>query len=182
MPRRNGNIARLPNATRNRVNKMLRDGAPYQDIIRRLGSKGFGLSKHNLSEWFMGGYQDWLKDNERLELMSARRARAWQIVKANRGQPMQQAALHLAASHVYELLQEFDPETLKENFKGDSADYARIARALSHVSDGSLKHEKHRAKLAELKNKTKPEPDPASEPGGLKPETLRKIEQQASLL
>ena len=62
---RNGKVARLPEPLRNRVNNMLEDGLRYRDIILKLQQDGglpYPLSEMNLSNWYRGGYQEWLRD------------------------------------------------------------------------------------------------------------------------
>ena len=60
---RNGKIARLPEPTRNLINVMLQDNTPYRAIIERLNHTAdlpYPISEMNLSNWYRGGYQDWL--------------------------------------------------------------------------------------------------------------------------
>lgn len=59
--RRNGKVARLPFALREQINRMLGDGLPYKTIIQNLGEPGKHLNEDNLSNWRLGGYQDFLK-------------------------------------------------------------------------------------------------------------------------
>jgi hypothetical protein len=59
--RRNGKVARLPAALRDQINQMLDDGVPYKTIIKRLGEPGQHLNDDNISNWRLGGYQDYLK-------------------------------------------------------------------------------------------------------------------------
>lgn len=65
---RNGKIARLPEPTRNLINQMLDDGFIYRAIITRLRHLEpplpYCISEMNLSNWFHGGYQDWLRKQE----------------------------------------------------------------------------------------------------------------------
>ncbi|HWI55928.1 MAG TPA: hypothetical protein VNZ22_01785 [Bacillota bacterium] len=70
-PRRNGKIARLPKATRDLLNHRLDDNLPYHVIIDELGEAGEGLSPQNLSHWVQGGYQDYLRQQERLDQAKA---------------------------------------------------------------------------------------------------------------
>src|SRR5258706_8651434 len=58
--RRNGKVARLPSALREQINQMLDDGVPYKAIIERLGDAGKHLNEDNISNWRLGGYQDYL--------------------------------------------------------------------------------------------------------------------------
>lgn len=59
--RRNGKVARLPAALCNQINLMLDDGVPYKQIIASLCPAGAHLNEDNLSNWRLGGYQDYLK-------------------------------------------------------------------------------------------------------------------------
>src|SRR5690242_20589736 len=59
--RRNGKVARLPSAVRAQINRMIDDGVPYKVIIEKLGETGKHLNESNLSNWRLGGYQDYLK-------------------------------------------------------------------------------------------------------------------------
>ncbi|HWX18672.1 MAG TPA: hypothetical protein VN578_02085 [Candidatus Binatia bacterium] len=60
---RNGKVARLPASTRDLINGMLEDGLSYPAIIDKLQTAGclpYPLSEMNLSNWYHGGYRDWL--------------------------------------------------------------------------------------------------------------------------
>ena len=59
--RRNGKVARLPLALREQINHMLDDGVPYKKIIAKLGQAGKHLNEDSISNWRLGGYQDYLK-------------------------------------------------------------------------------------------------------------------------
>lgn len=73
---RNGKIARLPKAIRDRLNQQIQDGVPGKDLVRWLNLndevrdvllKHFNakdITEQNLSEWKQGGYQDWLTHQE----------------------------------------------------------------------------------------------------------------------
>ena len=58
--RRNGKVARLPLALREQINHMLDDGVPYKKIIAKLGEAGKHLKEDNISNWRLGGHQDYL--------------------------------------------------------------------------------------------------------------------------
>ena len=66
--RRTGKVARLPAATREKLNQMLDDGLPYADIIQALGPQAAHLTPDNLSNWSRGGFQDWLVLQDRHSL------------------------------------------------------------------------------------------------------------------
>ena len=58
--RQTGKFARLPKTLRDKINTLIQDGVPYQDIIDSLGEVGKDLNIVNLSRWKDGGHQDWL--------------------------------------------------------------------------------------------------------------------------
>src|SRR4051812_18485402 len=64
--RRRGNVARLPKTLRDLVNAMLDDGKPYSEIVQALQNSADPILPHpvterNISNWFEGGYQDYLR-------------------------------------------------------------------------------------------------------------------------
>src|SRR5689334_19031616 len=69
---RTGKVARLPQATRDKLNQMLLDGVPYLSIIESLAQEAPGLLEINISRWRSGGYLDWLR---KLEISDALRAK-----------------------------------------------------------------------------------------------------------
>ncbi|HEX4264631.1 MAG TPA: hypothetical protein VH597_09855 [Verrucomicrobiae bacterium] len=72
-----GKIARLPAAIRYELNRRLENGVLGKDIVpwlnalpevQRVLTEMFGgqpISENNLSNWRRGGFQDWLRDQER---------------------------------------------------------------------------------------------------------------------
>jgi hypothetical protein len=72
MKTRNGKIARLPHEVREELNLRLERSEPSPRLlawlnalpeVREFVRRDFGgepVSKHNLSQWRLGGYQDWL--------------------------------------------------------------------------------------------------------------------------
>ncbi len=72
MSTRNGKIARLPARIRNQLNQRLDDGAEGPELLDWLNAlpevhqvmqaqfNGAPVNKQNLSEWRMGGFQEWL--------------------------------------------------------------------------------------------------------------------------
>src|SRR5262249_50394297 len=148
---RTGDVARLPYELRTELNKMIRDGVPYADIIQKLGAPVAHLNTDHLYRWKFGGYEDWLKDQARLDDMGRKRELAMQIVRDNEGGAFQQAGLHLAASQIYEALEAFDPDELKALLRLDPQVYPRLVQALFKLSDGNLKYDRYRAEVEEKK-------------------------------
>jgi hypothetical protein len=77
----NGKIGRLPKQIRDELNHRLEDGEPGGNILEWLNALpavmamlavGFGggqISAQNLSNWRRGGFQHWLKQQERRNLV-----------------------------------------------------------------------------------------------------------------
>jgi hypothetical protein len=65
---RNGKVARLPEETRNQINRMLEDGVPYRAIVAHLQHSEpplpYPVSEMNISNWRHGGYQEWRQQQE----------------------------------------------------------------------------------------------------------------------
>jgi hypothetical protein len=73
-PKRRDKLAQLPKDIRAQVNTMLDNGSSYGQIIQWLAENGHpGFNKVNLHNWQRGGYQDWVRANERLETQTAHR-------------------------------------------------------------------------------------------------------------
>ena len=182
--RRTGKIARLPYEVRTVVNMKLRDGRPYAEIIDYLAAEGQGrdFNDQNLTNWSQGGHQDWLKEQGRLEEMKAKREFAMEIVKQNDGSKLHEANLHLAASQIYDVLTDFDPERLKSLLDEKPENYAIIANSLAKLSKGAIEIQKYKDAneralkiLAEAKKGTEGG-------GGLSAETIDRIEKELKLL
>ncbi len=62
-----GKVARLPEATRHQINRMIEDGLTYRAIIERLRQPGaaplpYPISEMNLSNWRKSGYAEWQEE------------------------------------------------------------------------------------------------------------------------
>src|ERR1035437_8716347 len=108
----NGKIARLPRNIRNELNHRLDDGEPGGRILEWLNTLSavqtllnaeFGggrINAQNLSNWRKGGYQDWLKQQERRNLLRELTENAEELATDARGVEI---ANHLSAVLVAEL-------------------------------------------------------------------------------
>ena len=73
---RNGKIARLPRRVREQLNRRLEDGEPGEPLLAWLNGLpevgevlknqfgGVPINKQSLSQWRLGGYQDWLRHED----------------------------------------------------------------------------------------------------------------------
>jgi hypothetical protein len=191
---RTGKIARLKKLHRDAVNGMLRDNCSAESVIRFVAelaeageqdADGAAIqipNDQNITNWREGGFADWLKEQTRLDDMRAKREFALEIVKQNEGGKIHEAGLNLAASQIFELLQDFDVATLKEQLAEDPENYSKIVSALARISKEALGFEKYRELVAESKRKIEAALDADKGKGGITPETLEKIRNELNLL
>ena len=178
---RTGKIARAPFPVRTHVNELLRDGAKYAAIIKFLEGHEIHVNEVNITNWQQGGYQDWLKEQTRLEDMKAKREFAMRIVQENEGSNIHEAGLQLAASQIFEVLEDIDVEDLKEKLANDPENFSKIVGALAKISKEALGFEKFKQIVLEQKRKIEAALSTAKR-SGLTPETLATIEQAAAML
>lgn len=178
---RTGKIARAPFAVRTHVNELLRDGAKYAAIIKFLEGHEIHVNETNITNWQQGGYQDWLKEQTRLEDMRAKREFALRIVQDNEGSNIHEAGLQLAASQIFEVLEDINVEDLKAKLANDPENFSKIVGALAKISKEALGFEKFKQLVLEQKRKIEAALNTAKK-SGLTPETLATIEQAAAML
>ncbi|HEY5913180.1 MAG TPA: hypothetical protein VJA21_21525 [Verrucomicrobiae bacterium] len=142
--RRRGKVARLPDRVRHLVNVMLRDGAPYADIIKELANHGYTLNVDNLSRWHSGGFQTWLHEEALLDDQHARLGFANRVVGAKDSRLIQEASIRIAILRMYTLLLDFNPLVLKDRIADNPGAYTRILTALCKLTSGALKLERLR--------------------------------------
>jgi len=102
--RRTGRIARLPKATRDQLNQMILDGVPHAEIIQKLGEEGKDLVEKNLTTWRAGAYQDWLRQQQRLELIQSKHEMAMDLLGQNAGTNLYEASRQIATAQLCELI------------------------------------------------------------------------------
>ncbi len=178
---RRGKVARLPKATRDRINNMLLDGVSYADILEKLGPDAQGVTEANLGNWKAGGYQDWLRDQQRVDALKCRQEFAFDLVCDKDGNQLHQTTLQLAATNLVQLLVDLDPVALRDTLETDPDKYTRLLNALARISDGEIRCERHRTQEAQRKAElTRAKSTPAT--GGISDESLRQAEERLKLL
>jgi hypothetical protein len=147
--RRTGYVARKPKEIRDQINRMLLDGVPYLQIIEALGDNAKDLNEDTMSSWKNGGYQDWLRDQQKIEDQKAKREFAIDLSCDENGHKIHQANLETLATNLCDLLVDLDPVALREMLETDPDKYTRLINAIVRLSDGSLKRDKQlEARLA----------------------------------
>jgi hypothetical protein len=154
--RRNGNVARLPKAVRDRINVMIQDGLPYKKIIQSLGEDGKGLGISNLSHWKDGGYQDWLVEQAFIARTRARQETPAELVRNFDATEVNHAALQLGTLHIFDALRDLGPGTLNQKLGGDCAAFARLLNALARASRETMMLQKYREACSKAREALRP--------------------------
>ena len=180
-------IGRLPVQLRRQVNLQLRDGVPYVRVIEWLKEQGVKetFNEQNVSNWFHSesGYRKWEREEQRLLEMQANREFAERLVADNDGTKIGQAALHIATSQIYQVLEEYDLDNLRTLLEVEPEQYANLVKALANLSKGSLDIQKYQEQVKIRKDAIQSELDKAKKAGtALSPETIANIEDQLRLL
>jgi hypothetical protein len=149
---RKGKIARLPLAVRLELNRRMRDGKKYPALCAWLNalpeaeralSADFAqwrVTPGNLSEWRAGGYEDWLREEERVENVRRLSDYAFSLAKASGGN-LSEGAAAIAGGKILEAL---------EAAEGDDVLPLSLALAKLRDSDAKVSAAKTmRAKLAQ---------------------------------
>jgi hypothetical protein len=155
-----GKIARLPKPVREELNRRLDDGEPGSQIlpwlnelpaVKRVLATQFGgapINSQNLSNWRSGGYQRWLRKQERLEEIKSFAEEARECSRAGSG--LARGAAAIVAAGILKKLDAMAPEkcTVEEWEK-----MARAVGALSKVEqeETRLKHSQKRLQLQDEK-------------------------------
>jgi hypothetical protein len=134
---------------------MLLDGVPYADIVTSLGDDGKDLNEDNLCNWRAGGYQEWLRELDRVEAQKARNEAASDYACKN-GSTIHQATMQVAAANLLNLLVDLEPCALREMLERESDKYTRLLNALVRLSDGQLRCEQHQVKLMAAAKPSRP--------------------------
>ena len=153
--KRRGKVARKPKEVRNRINNMLLDGVSYLDIIARLGPDGTDLNDENIGRWARGGYQEWLREQHRVDALRAKQEFALDLPFEKDGNKITQANIQIVAANLCDLLLNLDPASLRDSLLEDPDKFTRLINMVVRLSDGELRCEQHQAKQAALlKRKT----------------------------
>src|SRR4051812_28512488 len=111
---RNGRVARLTKKVRDTINTMLLDGHTYAQIIEAVPIDGPPLSEDSISTWKSGGYQDWLKEQQRVDTIRSKQDFAVDLCNDTEGGKIHQATLQVAATNLCELLVDLDPAAMRQ--------------------------------------------------------------------
>ena len=179
--RRIGKVARLQKSMRDKINQMLLDGLPYAQIIQALGEDGKDINEDNIGNWKAGGYQDWLRQQQRVSQQQANFEMALDLVRENAGVTLQKAARQIVAAQICQLLLDFDPVSVLAALGDKPEIYTRLINALARLSEGESSCS-HRRALEALINAKLEKESPGNQPKVISKETLQAIAKELKLL
>jgi hypothetical protein len=177
---RNGKVARLPKAVRDRINHMLDDGLTFARIIRALGSDSNGLTPAHIGTWKTGGYNDYLREQQRLELCRLNHDFLASFVGQCQGTESYQAAPKIAAALLCEIFVDLGPETIRRALQQSPMNAFRLLNALARILSGGLRCERFLAQKAELEAASTAPGTPQVK--GLTPKTFKQINEELHLM
>jgi hypothetical protein len=155
MRTRNGKIARLPRDVRDELNRRLEDGEQGKQLVEWLNARpevqallqagfdGRAISEQNLSEWKQGGYRDWLKQQERRELVRQVTGDAEELDADAGGVEVSSRVSVVLAAELAQAAQELLDETTDHPER-----WERLQEVLAELA--SLRREDHKAGRLQL--------------------------------
>lgn len=177
-----GKIGRLPVNVRNRINEMMRDGRPYEEIISFAAEHGEpNLKPQNVTAWKEYGYQEWLRRQERIEESRHRVEFAQEFVaKAKEAGDESlatagDAASMLAVDSILDVLEDFNPENLKALLAEKPGKFVDLVMALQQVRGKDQSAVKLRMELKKARDAMRAAAQVADEKGAATAEDLRGI-------
>ena len=161
-----GKIAHLPNATRDQLNLMLRDGIKYKEIIAKLGDDAKGLVPRNLSTWLKSpNYQLWLMEQDWREDLRVHQQSAIGLADDFDSARFNQGALQLAITRLFQALRHLDSGDLNQQLGGSAQSFARLVTALARACRETTNIEKFRQAVEALAAKARQgKPEGSSNP------------------
>jgi hypothetical protein len=136
IPKRKGKISVLPKAVRQRVNEMLDEGSTYEAVIEWLDQNGFpSINKVNMHNWHKGGFQDWLREQERIENQSAQREWLGDIITQSQPGDLHQCIYTLFASQIMDSLFGINTASLKDGLAKRPRDYIALMNGFRRMDE-----------------------------------------------
>ncbi len=139
--KRNGKIARLPKAIRDKINRGIDDGRTYPQIIKDLGEDAKDLKPGHFSEWRKGGYEDYLRHQEWRDDLRILRESGSEMTEFNDGPKFQETLTQIALTEIFRVLQQ-------RELKPDSLNFIRLFNALARLNREALGLRKYNDLLA----------------------------------
>lgn len=133
--RKTGNIAALPRAIRDQINRMLDDGQSYRAITRWLATNDHpGIKLNNLTKWQKGGFQEWLEMNRELAREEKVLELSHKIATTNEDSKAHEAAIRIATNFLFRVFLKFDPDKLATELDMKPTQITTVLNAFSRIS------------------------------------------------
>ena len=173
---RNGKVARLPKAVRNRLNHMMLDGLTYRQIIEALGEDGQSLNEDNLTTWKTGGYLDWRREEMDLAEIRVRQEYALELARETEGTSLCEATSKMLVAQIMDGLRGAGPNSLQTALADKPEIYVRLLNSVARLSTAAISCEQQRLREEARKaSLAKEKSDPADR--SITQETLTNIDQ-----
>ena len=147
--RRNGKVARLPLPLREQINQMLDDGVPYKAIIEKLGEAGKHLNEDNLSNWRLGGYQDYLNTLQLNDRARTQTEAATDVLR-DTGQlgpaKLQQVCQEIALLQYLRTLMDHGDQLAQDSLKKNPAKMITLMNACCNMANAGRAFDKQKLK------------------------------------
>ena len=137
--KRRGKIASLPKDLREELNTRLEANQTYTTIMRWLARNGHpGFNKQNLHKWKDGGYQDWRRENERIQIQLMQRE--WLNEQVAQTKPGELFPLidHLFVTQVLDSLFGLDTATIKNGLAAGPRHFISLFSAYNRFKRDSF--------------------------------------------
>ena len=155
-----GKIGRCPVEVRTEVNRMIRDNKQAATIIKYLSAQGIkGVTPQNVSSWKANGYQDWERRQHKLEAMASRREFARDVAERATADGdedltlVSNTAAALAVDAIQDVLEDFEPDQLKEMLAEKPAKFMDLIDALASLRKGDHAFVKLKMEFEEYKSR-----------------------------
>jgi hypothetical protein len=150
--RRNGKVARLPAAMRDQINHLMDDGVPYKIIIEKLGPAGQHLNEDNLSNWRLGGYQDYLKAqaiNDRARIQTEAAADFVRDTAHLNPTKLKQACGEMALLQYLDTIMEHGEQCARDSLTKNPAKFITLMNACANISNANIALERRKWRNAD---------------------------------
>jgi hypothetical protein len=129
------------------INLMLDDGLPYRVIIDELADAGRGLTPQSLTQWLKSGYEDYLKNREKIEGARTEAEFAADLVRelgAIDVSTIHRACLILTSLQIFNAIEEYGDEALRKMLETKPASYCTLLSTLCNTVQPMIDLENHR--------------------------------------
>jgi len=134
---------------------MLEDGVEYKVIIKNLGDAGRHLTEHNISNWHLGGYQDYLKAQLINDRAGTQTQTAADLVREHGhldAAKLQQVCREMALLQYLDTIMEHGEQLARDSLKKNPAKFITLMNACCNLSNTNIAIEKRKGVLNDTEN------------------------------